>query len=117
LPICVRLQTGCVISFIEIFGWLIFAGTVAYYGSLTFFVFYLRSRHNEKWKSFAGKGPFHVPERYHYLDFWRWFRIAIYALFQKGHWQLKDSTVTMLVFAIRILCVALTLAALYAWLK
>jgi hypothetical protein len=101
---------------LEIIGWCVFASALAYYGSLTFFVFYLKSHHNEKWKSFAGKGPFRMPERYHYLDFWRWCRIAIFALFEAGHWRLKDSTVTIFVFVLRILCVALLLAGLYDWL-
>ncbi len=100
---------------IQILNYLIGALICIYNGLILFFMFYLRSHHNEVWASFAGEGVFKSTGL---IDSYRFVRTGIYALFGKGHWKLKDRGATAYVFAIRAAFLALIpLVLIYVHLK
>ena len=92
---------------------IIFVFVAAYNGTIFAFMFYLKRAHRTLWDSFGGPGIFNTDGP---IDSYRFVRTGLYALFQRGHWSLRDCNATLFVFAIRgqlLLC--LVLIAVFVW--
>ncbi|HEY4114569.1 MAG TPA: hypothetical protein VGM17_10970 [Rhizomicrobium sp.] len=86
---------------------------VVYNGTIFGFMLYLKRSHRPLWDSFGGHGFFNTDGPF---DTVRFVRTGLYALFQGGHWSLRDQRATIFVFAIRgLLLICVVLIALYIW--
>ena len=88
----------------EILWWVIFVLVAAYNGTIFYLMLYLERAHRELWLSFGGKGYFATGG---YLDSYRFLRTGFFAVFQGRHRMLNDGKVTALVFAIRVMLIAI----------